>query len=233
MPRCANASFRHAASFFGFVLVAFALPAHAEVRLTEQLQHYILDADRIPAFREQLKHHLAQKPPGTASRTHGLTDSDIEVRYELLPGDARCEMTNLAVLLTVELTLPRWVPRDEPSPDMRKQAQAILDGLVVHGMDHRQHTLQAARTLDESLQALPPETDCKQLQRQAQRTVRRQLNRLRVEEGQYDLTSDLRHRPIPPPANALTDANAPPTQRMARSRGWRRTMPATLTRVGQ
>jgi len=228
MPKRANASLSLPVALSGLLLGASALPAHCEVLLSEQHQHYVLDADRVPAFREQLKHHLAQNSPGAASRTHGLTHSDIEVRYDLLPDGARCVMTNLSVLLTLELTLPRWAPLTETSADMRTQAQRILDGLAAHGMGHRQHTIQAANAIDEALLALPRDTDCEQLQRQARRTVRHHLNRLRVEEGRFDLISNQRHGTIAPPAPTLE-----PAKRIYRARGWRRTMPASLTAVGQ
>ena len=107
-----------------FASLAVAATARAEVRVLESEQHYLLDASTKAAFRKQLAEQLGHRETGAASRSHGLTDADIETGYELLQEPGHCTLSRVRVVLRLETTLPRWEPTEPPS------AALAADGVV-------------------------------------------------------------------------------------------------------
>jgi predicted secreted Zn-dependent protease len=176
------------------VLLSGSGAARSEVVLVENAAGYTLDALQPKAFRKQLAHHLEQREPGSASRTHGLTDADMEVQYRLTPqpGGA-CLLDAVQVTLTLQLDLPRWEPAEPPDEAMQEGATATLHALQEHGHRHRGNAIRAAEQIDAALRALPRTADCGRARRDADLVIRQGRARLRAEDVAYDQSAAFRN----------------------------------------
>ena len=176
------------------LLLCTSSGGHGAVVVAEHAQTYTLDAIEPKAFRKQLADHLAQREPGAAARSHGLTRAAIEVRYVLEPRPGGgCLMGAVRVTLTMALHAPRWEPVAEPDAGMRQGAEATLNALQAHGLRHRTNALRAAQQIDAALQALPPAPDCARAERDAGLLVRQGRTRLRVADIAYDQSNEFRN----------------------------------------
>lgn len=175
-----------------FASLAVAATARAEVRVLESEQHYLLDASTKAAFRKQLAEQLGHRETGAASRSHGLTDADIETGYELLQEPGHCTLSRVRVVLRLETTLPRWEPTEPPSAALAADGSVMLAQFAAHATGHRAHAIEAAHAIERQLRALPAAADCKQTRRDADRIVRRELIAMRARDSRYDAVADMR-----------------------------------------
>ena len=176
------------------ILLSGSGAARSEVVLVEHEENYSLDALQPKAFRKQLAHHLEQREPGSASRTHGLTEADMEVQYRLIPQlDGECMLDAVQVTLTLQLDLPRWQPEEPPSESMLEGATATLHALQKHGHRHRGNAIRAAEQIDAALRASPRAADCGRARRDADHVVRQGRARLRAEDVAYDQSTAFRN----------------------------------------
>ncbi|MFA5683209.1 MAG: DUF922 domain-containing protein [Lysobacteraceae bacterium] len=170
------------------VIAPCALPAMAEVVLSEELRHYTLDAVTAAELAEQL---IERRRLTDGARAHGLTEAHIETRYQLHPdASGQCRPDTLRVQVHIVQTLPQWVPQQTPPEALRAQMQRMLAALAVHEDGHRRHVLDAASAIERKLAALPAAINCERARRAAEGVVSRELTRLQARETNYDLATD-------------------------------------------
>ncbi len=164
--------------------------AQAEVVINEREQRYLLDASTRVTLSQQLAAHQRRRDDDGAPRSHGLTEVEIETRYQLAPLDTiGCELRELRVTVNLAVTLPEWNPAKQPEPGLREDVARMLRGLAEHEAGHRRHVLETASAIERKLGDIPPAPACKQARRAAERIVRRALVRLRAREFNYDLAT--------------------------------------------
>jgi len=196
MPKRSDASvFVPAMQIVAILLAFFCASARSEISVSEQHQDYILKASRVGDLREQWMKALKVREEGSASRTHGLTRSNLNVHYELQPlNDGRCAISDVLVSLTFKTSLARWQPTEVPSDELRVRVEAMQNNISEHAGQHRENSSRAAQEIDQELQSLPKGADCKSVGRVAERIISRRLERLRAEQFRYDQFSELKNQ---------------------------------------
>ena len=233
MPMSASAEFRPRL-LLASLLSCFGVAAQAEVHVHESRADYVLAAHEQGELREEWLQAMQVRGPGAASRSHGLTRSNLEVQFRLLPlGADRCALDEVQVKLSLEFDVPRWQPVETPSEALRARVDAVWSRVEEHGRQHRDNAERAAREIDESLAALEENGECKSLQRQAERIVDRRLARLWAQQRRYDERSDLQAQLR---VEAVVAAKKQDSDNKLRGsvtdRRGRRTAPGSLVAVG-
>lgn len=172
------------------LLAGLVSAAKAEVVINERQERYQFDASTRVSLSQQLAAHQQRRDDDGAPRSHGLTEVEIETKYELDSLDpSGCELRKLRVTVNLAVTLPEWDPAKLPESGLREEVARMLRGLAEHEAGHRRHVLETASAIERKLGDLPPAPTCKQARRAAERIVRRALVRLRAREFNYDLAT--------------------------------------------
>ncbi len=155
----------------------------------EHRKYYDLDARTLYALRTQLEER--RREMGTGAEPVGRTTQRLEVRYELLPLPAGCQLRAVELTLEVTIHLPRWRPEGRRPVGLGKRWDTMLEALTRHEEGHRDNALWAAHGLHRRLLELAePGQDCLALHRAAQRERFKAEVRYRQRDQAYDRRTD-------------------------------------------
>lgn len=153
------------------------------VRVSQDFVHYPITGNDIDDLREQLR---ASMLPAEAGGRHGRTASEIEVRYELLPGGNGCRMHALDVALAITTTLPVWTPDETVPAALQSRWNQMSSALLRHEAVHTRDARNAAREARRRLLAVAPMADCRKLDWALQREIQMTLLKLKVRGERFD-----------------------------------------------
>ncbi len=127
--------------------------------------------------REELMRSLRVPDSGQIShRAHGLTRSDFAVESEFMQGNGVCIVRQLKIRLTVRIDLPRWERATPVPPHLQADWKEISERTTRHEARHRQHALDAAEDLRQTLLRRPSDALCTDLAK----AMRRETSRIRA-----------------------------------------------------
>jgi predicted secreted Zn-dependent protease len=160
------------------------LTAEAAVVPNDAVVHYPI----YGANEDELRREMNAKGPtgGGASRYDGYTRWNISWRYQYQSRGGECRLTDIVTDVKVTMTLPDWRNEGAAPERLRSRWRQYLAALTVHEMGHRRHGMDAAREIDHSLGAMPPQADCSALGKAANALGDQIIKKYNERDLEYD-----------------------------------------------
>jgi predicted secreted Zn-dependent protease len=165
----------------GAVLL-LALP-NARPTVAERTEYY----EVFGSTEQELRSAINKIRPRdrTGERSDGLTDWDINWKYELTMSAGSCSVEFVATTLRITVTLPRWANRRLASSTLAQQWDKYIAALEDHEQHHMQLALRAAQDIQERLSSGGAPT-CAALAASLDSTADTVMERLHGEQVQFD-----------------------------------------------
>lgn len=132
---------------------------------------------------EVLASLLAGGPQSGGDVFFGRTVAQISLRYDAVPVDAGCVLTDVGVDLTLTITLPSWTP--PPDPQLARDWGRFRRALADHENGHREIAEAGAQRLGRALSGLRRDS-CPATEAEAQRRVRQIESGVSAAQRRYD-----------------------------------------------
>lgn len=152
------------------------------LEIVEHLEHYPIIGTTAQELREQLKDH----GPRRGINGHGRTRSEFELVYELQEDAGTCQVGERQIRLVITTTLPYW-NSGARSPDKLQDSWAAAEAaLIRHEKGHRDHAVDTAHSLRETLSRMQAEGDCKRAWAGIRRSLKMAMWKLDLRAARYD-----------------------------------------------
>jgi predicted secreted Zn-dependent protease len=136
----------------------------------------------------------------------GLTSAELTLHKSLLTTPQGCRALELAIIIRIKITMPRWAGPLSAAP---KTMPPLLAHLRAHEHGHRDQAIEAGARLQDSLSTLPLELNCMRLQRHIDQHLQRELFRLRMRADLYDQRTDFGRKGLPDFSRGRPKADLP------------------------
>jgi len=140
--------------------------------------------DVVGASADELRAQLDSRGP--TGRQDAYTDWWVQWRYDYVQTASGCSVRSLSVNVDVTITFPHWTSPGDVSTELEGQWRAYLAALAVHEDGHKRIALEAANEIATALSSLLAYPSCAKLERDADATGERILERYRQQEQSYD-----------------------------------------------
>ena len=137
---------------------------------------YAVDGETPDAILQSL---VTRGPSSDGRRFFGLTETAVDLRYELREASNGCVIEDAQVLLSLTITLPAWSPPSGAAPETRRAWARFRRALAGHEDRHRAIAEDGAEALQRAIDGLR-RPDCEAVTLEA----RRRLGRLEGEIGE-------------------------------------------------
>jgi predicted secreted Zn-dependent protease len=155
----------------------------AAVEVEETVERYDIAGTKAG----QLKRAMKRLGPREGGRRYfAYTEWELTWTYTLDEAESGCRFASFDVRAAVTMTLPRWTPGDDASPELRERWDRFLSALETHERGHGRIATEAARSIEAAVATLEPSATCDRLEREAEATAMEKVERYRLRERQYD-----------------------------------------------
>lgn len=153
---------------------------------------------------EYLEQHSLTGPQG--QRAVGTTGGSVRLAWSALPQSASCYLQKLTIDLKLVVTLPRHAHADTLGGEARANWDALVTHIAEHEQRHVDIELDAARTMERDIRALPTEPNCPELKSAIEAVSR--LNRAAAKRAhqQFHAEDAARRLAVRRPIEALVDS---------------------------
>lgn len=166
------------------LMAALHAGAAQGIEITDHVEHYRIEGTTARELSVQMQQLGPRNDLG--QRANGLTRWQVEWSHASEVSSGACRLTSMKVSISVVTTLPQWQPPRQAQPALVRQWEQFLVKLQQHEATHRQHGLQAAEAVRETVQAVPPQADCHALERAIASAGRKEVRRYVAESRKYD-----------------------------------------------
>jgi predicted secreted Zn-dependent protease len=101
-----------------------------------------------------------------------------------------CAADSFRVTVDVIYYLPKWARLGDAPQQLVDKWDDYMNSLLTHETGHRDLAIEAAADLTRAVAELPPAATCAELDRQVQALGRERMNRLKVDEKEYDVATN-------------------------------------------
>ncbi|MGE6743172.1 DUF922 domain-containing Zn-dependent protease [Allorhizobium pseudoryzae] len=139
---------------------------------------------------EDLDSELSRRGPLTKStgfRHPGATEIKFGGEITYLETDRRCSVGEVKVTLSTKIILPRWKNRSQASGSLGLIWDTLAADIKRHEERHAEIARTYARTLENSLHALPAAVNCTQMEKRVSETTRRIVDEHDKEQLRFDI----------------------------------------------
>jgi predicted secreted Zn-dependent protease len=165
-----------------------ALPAAAMAKDSFRIQYFDLRGSTARELRADLSR---QGPVGeTGIRGDGYTEYNIAWRFTMELKDGVCSARDVEVDLAVTMQLPRWIPPDDVSSELRDIWERFSDDLREHEDGHHKIARSAAKAVKRKLKRNIEAASCESLKAKMNTAATDVLREYRVKQQEYDLKTD-------------------------------------------
>lgn len=184
------------------LLLCGQTPAESGASNTDALTHATptlsthTEEDYYPVTRWNPKQLLMPARPDQplGHPATGLTSAELTLRKSLLATPQGCRALELAIIIRIQITMPRWAGPKSAAP---KSMPPLLAHLRAHEHGHRDQAIEAGARLQDSLSTLPLGLSCARLQRRIDQYLQRELFRLSMRADLYDQRTDFGRKGLP------------------------------------
>jgi predicted secreted Zn-dependent protease len=160
----------------------------AAVTIVDRANHYEVRGTTAHELTAQMATLGPRQPSG--KHAWGFTAWEVRTSYVLAPTPTRCAVADARVNIEIVTTLPRWIETRPVSWKLRRAWGRMLENMAHHESMHRGHGISAARNVAAALEAISPQPDCKEIERQARSILRREVAEARKFGEAFDLETD-------------------------------------------
>lgn len=165
---------------FGFYC---ALAAQAQDVTQVSTNYYTVSGNTM----RELRWALNQSRPWKDHRpADAMTDWNIHWTYQVVPTETGCQLKSMTTRTTISITLPKWVPGPDASPQLAEQWDRYLKALLKHEEGHRTIAHAAAAEMRKRIQAFEEASTCEALAAGIKKTAQDTLSEYRGKEARYD-----------------------------------------------
>lgn len=158
--------------FIFFILLP--LTTQANVILIEKTDYYNINGTDGYELKEQME--LLGPKTLQGQPVNADTKWDVKWNYKLKEINDRCQLRHIKVKLYVTYHLPEWQNFDEGPPELQKEWNDYLKGLVDYEKERKKIALLAAKKVLERLVSLSSESSCSKLSRRAEIIAKQTLD---------------------------------------------------------
>lgn len=189
-----SATFRQAARLVRWIIAAAALAAFlfplrtfAQSTLHWTTNYYTVKGATLAELHDSLQRTRPWKdrPP-----RHAATVWQIDWRFDVVRSAGLCRCSSFTTRTVITVTLPRWTPPTNASPETVSTWNRYFVALAKHEAGHADFALRAAREQHKRVSQLGAETDCEALKRRINDTALQVLAEFRGQEQEYDRRTD-------------------------------------------
>jgi predicted secreted Zn-dependent protease len=157
-------------------------PLPRGVRVVANETPYTVQGTSVEEIRRSLRETSREATRRNAS---GLHTWKLSYSYRYLQHDSYCEMTDVAIELRSEITVPNWVDREQADSTLAAQWETYITQLRGHEYTHREHSYRAAREMSRELLGLETPR-CSGMRPNAQALANRILDKYRRLDEEFD-----------------------------------------------
>jgi predicted secreted Zn-dependent protease len=135
-----------------------------------------------------LIHHsmFVARPFAATNAFDALTLWTLRADYQFRPSGGSWVLHNPRIILSVTVTLPRWIPGLPVSPDLIQTWNVYLTNLTIHEAGHVRIGCEAAEEVQRRLEAMPGSATAPDANRAAEAIVNAVIHEFRAREREYD-----------------------------------------------
>lgn len=126
----------------------------------------------------------AAAPLAGQQPAYGLTSWNVTWRTRW-GGTGQCRVTFADVQLQMRVTMPRWTPPADASPELVAQWETFIRALAVHEAGHASRAAEAARQVRRALEGVSMPT-CGMMELRTRAVAEQVLNQHRARDRDYD-----------------------------------------------
>jgi predicted secreted Zn-dependent protease len=135
----------------------------------------------------EIRRSIEQSRPWKDSEYRtGLTEWQIDWRFEVTPGGDGCRCSSFNTTTTITNSLPRWTPPTEATAEVKAAWGRFIQALGVHEDGHSRLALAAVAELHKRIKELGPAPDCEGLRKRINAIAERVIEEHRQRERDYD-----------------------------------------------
>lgn len=160
----------------------------ADIHVEDRVEYYPIEGRTARDLVVQME-SLGPIRSVTGRRAAGYTASEVQWEHSHEMREGSCRINYLDVSVTVVTTLPKWVTKHGEA-GLAAQWKAFTARLLEHEATHREHMLLAAVAVRRAILAIPPQADCRSLERVIDRAARQQTRHYAAESRKYDALTE-------------------------------------------
>ena len=160
----------------------------ADVHVEDRVEYYPIEGRTARDLVAQMD-ALGPIRSVTGRRASGYTASEVLWEHSREMHEGTCRVRHLDVSVTIVTTLPKWVAKHR-EPGLTVRWKGFMANLLAHEATHREHMLLAAAAVRRAILAIPPQSDCRSLERAIDRAARQQTRHYAAESRKYDALTD-------------------------------------------
>lgn len=166
------------------LFTALTVPC-AAASLSRSYSYFTVRGHSLPEIERQLHMH-GPRIDGSSERHPGATNMEFasKVRYREYGG--RCTVDNVQVKVIAHVILPRWRDWRKADKGLRIIWDTLASDIKRHEESHLSIAKNHARTLEDTLRALPRMRSCEQLAERVDQETERLLARHDKEQDEFD-----------------------------------------------
>jgi predicted secreted Zn-dependent protease len=161
--------------------------AHAKPVLKIKTDYYTISGDSADALRQQINIRSSARENGKTYDAY--TRWHVNWQYNWAKTESYCSLTAVTTNVDVTITLPKWLDHDSAPAALKKQWDHYYTALVEHENGHKDFGLKAANAIELAFSGMGRDS-CSSLQRDANSTGQKILNKYTALEKQYDIDTD-------------------------------------------
>ena len=172
-----------------FVLaVLISMPVAGEPLVRLHTSYYYIDGASATVLAAQLD----QSGPAGADGIHyaGRTRWDVQWKFRHEQKGTACSMTNVAVLVNVARTMPKWRGEDKGAPGLKARWTKFIEALQRHEDGHKEHGLKAGKEIEAAVLTVKPVSNCEDLELAANTVAQAIVKKYQMLDEAYDRKTD-------------------------------------------
>jgi predicted secreted Zn-dependent protease len=162
---------------------ALAASALAQGGTTWSTNYYAVTGDTLREIHESID----RARPWRAQHHHvAITDWSVRSRFAVAPFEGAFRCSGFTTLTTIRITMPRWVPPEGVSDEVRAEWERYEGALFEHEVGHGQFALAAAAEMHRRAKGLGTEREAEALKQRVEAMVVQVLEEFNQREKEYD-----------------------------------------------
>lgn len=166
------------------VLAMVSLPAIGEPVTRLHTSFYYIDGSSATLLAGQIEQ--MGPPAADGKRKPALTKWNIQWKFRHVQEGVTCGMKEVAVLVGVAQTMPRWRGEAQSGGALKARWQKFVEAVKRHEDVHKDNAIKAGAEIESALLAVKPHSNCEDLAGSANAVAEEIVRKYRKLDEDYD-----------------------------------------------